>query len=185
MIRKIRWKYANWKFRKEHTVGKWTYGLPKVWRWGDKSKLIIGKFCSIAPGVEIFLDANHRTDFISTYPFSTFMGSVKCANPHTATKGDVNIGNDVWIGLGAKILSGVTIGDGAVIGAGAVVAKNIPPYAIAVGNPAKVIKFRFCPKDIDILLKAKWWDWPEEKIAKNVDILMSGDVHLFLKRESE
>ena len=92
-----------------------------------------------------------------------FFKEAKDISGHPHTKGNVIIGNDVWIGYGAKILSGVSIGDGAVVGAGAVVAKNIPPYAVVVGNPAKIIKFRFKPEDVEILLGIQWWNWPLEK----------------------
>ena len=178
MIKKIKWKYENWKLRKKFSIGYGTYGLPKVMQWGNESTLSIGKFCSIAPEVKIFLDADHRTDCISTYPFPAFYNGNKVASEYVATKGNVIIGNDVWIGYGAKILSGVSIGDGAVVGAGAVVAKNIPPYAVVVGNPAKIIKFRFKPEDVEILLGIQWWNWPLEKILSNADILMSNRVNL-------
>ena len=176
MIKKIRWKYENWQFRRKHTVGDCSYGLPKVWQWGNESKLVIGKFCSIAPGVEILLDADHRTDWVSTYPFPAFFREAGNQAGYVSTKGDVVIGNDVWIGCGAKILSGVRIGDGAVVGAGAVVARDIPPYAVAVGNPAKVVKFRFGPEAIEHLLDIQWWNWPLEKIMTNADILMSDRI---------
>jgi acetyltransferase-like isoleucine patch superfamily enzyme len=108
-------------------------------------------------------ECNHRVDWISTYPFPAFTDKfpeAKGIEQFVTTKGDVTIGNDVWIGQHVTILSGVTIGDGAVIGAHSVVGKSIPPYAIAVGNPARVIRYRFDEKTIEMLLKIQWWNWP-------------------------
>jgi len=176
MINKIIWKYENWRFRRQYVVGEYSYGLPKVLSWGKESSLTIGKFCSIAPDVEIFLDGDHRTDWVSTYPFPAFFKQSNKVTDYVASRGDVVIGNDVWIGYGAKIMSGVTLGDGAVVGAGAVVAKSVPPYAVVVGNPARVVKYRFAPDKIEHLLSIQWWHWPLEKILENVDILMSPNV---------
>lgn len=139
-----------------------------------KEKLIIGKFCSIAKGVEFMMNgANHCMKGVSCYPFYIFKGwdHIPWPKQKLNIKGDTVIGNDVWIGQNAVILPGVKIGDGAIIGAYTVVAKDIPPYSIAVGNPARVVKKRFSKKVINHLLKIKWWDWPIEKIEKNVHIL--------------
>jgi acetyltransferase-like isoleucine patch superfamily enzyme len=158
-------------------VGDYTYGHPRIrWLMAGR-KVSIGKFCSIAPEVEIFVGGNHRPDYITTYPFAALPSDWPGAKGKTpVSKGDVVIGNDVWIGTGARILSGVTIGDGAVIGAYAVVAKDVPPYAIAVGNPAKVVKKRFDEKIIEKLLALKWWNWDIEKVTRNVATLSSPDV---------
>lgn len=185
MINKLKWKYENWFFRKKYAVGKYTYGLPKVFQWGTKSTLIIGKFCSIGPSVEIFLDSDHRTDWVSTYPFPAFFKELRNINGYVATKGNVSIGNDVWIGYGAKILSGVTIGDGAVIGAAAVVTKNVPPYSVVVGNPGRVVKYRFSPSEIERLLAIKWWEWHIDKILKHAEELMSDRVSCFVNNEMD
>ena len=112
----------------------------------NKQALHIGKFCSIADDVKILLGGEHNYHLGSTYPFDNLLIRFKELGPSVKTKGDIHIGSDVWIGYGSIILSGVTIGDGAVIGAGSVVAKDIPPYAVAAGNPARVIKSRFSPK---------------------------------------
>lgn len=161
--------------------GKGTYGSPHVMSWGEGTKVKIGKFCSIARGVTIFLGGDHRTDWVTTYPFSVTRPNIAGhITGHPRTKGDVIIGNDVWIGSNASILSGVTIGDGAVIGAHAVVAKNVPPYAIVVGNPAKIIRFRFDQETIDKLIAIAWWDWPDEKINGAVDLLLSTDIAGFI-----
>lgn len=168
------------EFLQQHTVGEHTYGVPEVFSWGEKATLTIGKFCSISYGVQIFLGGEHRVDWISTYPFSEFFNEGRVIPGHPHTKGNVKIGNDVWLASGSKILSGVTIGDGAVIGAGSVIAKDIPPYAVAVGNPGRVIKYRFEAEIIDHLLDIRWWDWPIEEVLKNLPLLMSGNVEMFL-----
>lgn len=127
-------------------IGSYTYGNPRLFHWGEDSKLKIGKFCSIADDVKIFLGGNHRMDWITTYPFSALKEEwpeAKDVKGHPATKGDVVIGNDVWIGYGATILSGVKIGNGAVIGAMAVVSKDVEPYSVVVGNPALEVKKDF------------------------------------------
>lgn len=146
---------------------------------GDK--LIIGKFCSIAKGVEFIMNgANHRMSCISTYPFYIMGGDWGSAlKPHSdelPLKGDTVIGNDVWIGQNVTILPGVHIGDGAIIGANSVVSKDVPAYAIAAGNPCRVKKYRFAEEDIQILEEVKWWDWNIEKIEANHEIIDSDDV---------
>lgn len=157
-------------------IGDFSYGCPEILHWGEAAQLKIGKFCSIANGVKIFLGGNHRVDWVTTYPFSgpklskIWLGKRRIEG-QPATKGDVIIGNDVWIGYDATILSGVKIGDGAVIGANAVVAKDVRPYAIVVGNPAKEVRRRFDEEIIQKLLEIRWWDWPVEKIKKNIPLL--------------
>ena len=165
-----------------HSIGDWTYGKPIVYRWNDETKLRIGKYCSIADGVKIILGGEHRTDWVSTYPFSEFFKDVKAIKGHPATKGNVIIGSDVWIGSQALILSGVTIGHGAIIGAGSVVCKDVAPYSIVAGNPAKPIRLRFDEAKIAALLKIAWWDWPAAKIEAALPVLFSGDVQLFIDR---
>ena len=159
--------------------GEYTYGEPAVVTFGvPRNNLTIGKFCSIANGVSIDMNGEHRTDVISTYPFHVYFPADVAGTPPTTgvSKGDVVIGNDVWICEGVRILGGVTIGDGAVLGSRAVVAKDVPPYAIAIGNPVKVSRYRFSPEDIKKLLEIKWWDWPIEKIRKYAKLLVSTDV---------
>ncbi|PKN32566.1 MAG: chloramphenicol acetyltransferase [Deltaproteobacteria bacterium HGW-Deltaproteobacteria-19] len=167
-------------------IGAHTYGKPEVVPFQDAgAHLKIGKFCSIAGSVTIFLGGDHRTDWVTTYPFpvlSAFWPSVSSI-PHTSiTKGDVVIGNDVWIGFGAMILSGVTIGDGAVIGARAMVASDVEPYTVAVGNPARSVSRRFDDATVARLLRIRWWDWPDEVIAERIPLLCSGDLPSFLDR---
>lgn len=146
---------------------------------GDR--LIIGKFCSIACGAKfLFTSANHTMKSLSTYPFPIFFEEwgLDRADITTAwdNKGDIVIGNDVWIGYEAIILSGVTIGDGAIIGARAVVTKDVPPYTVVGGVPAKEIKKRYDPQTIDRLRRLCWWDWPDEKIRQALPALMNGKI---------
>ena len=144
---------------------------------GDK--LIIGKFCMIASGVQFIMNgANHLTNALTSYPFAIFgNGWEKAmegkAYPH---KGDIHIGNDVWIGYNATIMAGVTIGDGAIIACNATVIKNVEPYSIVGGNPAVEIKKRFAKETIDALLQLKWWDWEIAKITDNLQQLTGNDI---------
>ena len=151
----------------------------------NQDKLIIGKFCSIACGAKfIFNSANHTLSSLSTYPFPIFFEEwgldVKDITKAWDNKGDIVVGNDVWIGYEAVILAGVTIGDGAVIGARAVVTKDVPPYTIVGGVPAKQIRKRFNEETIDTLLKLKWWDWSKERISKNIAAIQSGNLGYLL-----
>ena len=147
----------------------------------NKDRLIIGKFCSIACGAKfLFNSANHKMASLSTYTFPLFFEEWGLKKENVAQawdqKEDIMIGNDVWIGYEAVILSGVTIGDGAVIGCRAVVTKDIPPYTIVGGVPAKPIRKRFDEETIKELQKIKWWDWPEEKITEKIQAIQAGDL---------
>lgn len=144
---------------------------------GDK--LIIGKFCMIASGASFIMNgANHLTKAISSYPFAIFGNGWEHAMDGKSypTKGDTIIGNDVWIGHNATIMAGVTIGDGAIIAANSTVVKDVEPYSIVGGNPAKEIKKRFSEDEIARLLDLKWWNWPIEKITANVGNLTGNDL---------
>lgn len=144
---------------------------------GDK--LIIGKFCMIASDVKFIMNgANHLTDAVSTYPFSVFgNGWEKAMEGKTyPNKGNINIGNDVWIGYNATIMAGVTIGDGAIIATNATVVKDVAPYAIVGGNPGKEIRKRFSEAAIKTLLELQWWDWPIEKITEHIQLLTGNDI---------
>ena len=144
---------------------------------GDK--LIIGKFCMIASDVTFIMNgANHLTDAISTYPFAVFgAGWAGAMEGKTyPTKGNTVVGNDVWLGYGATIMPGLTIGHGAIVATKAVVTKDVPPYAIVGGNPARVLRMRFPKEEIARLLELAWWDWPVEKITANVGVLTSNHV---------
>lgn len=160
-----------------HSIGSHTTGKPDVRVGvGELGGLTIGDYCSIAEGVTIMLGGEHGTDWLTTYPFWVLWPEGVSLQGHPASKGDITIGNDVWIGTNTLVLSGTTIGDGAVIGAGSVVRGRIPPYAIAVGNPCRVVMYRFKPDDISALLALRWWDWPRDFVVKALPILLSDDI---------
>jgi acetyltransferase-like isoleucine patch superfamily enzyme len=161
-------------------IGDYTYGKPKIWSWKEGRIVKIGRFCSIAAGVNIFLGGEHRIDWVTTYPFNVIFKNAKHFQGHPASKGDVIIGNDVWIGTEAAILSGVQIGNGAVIGAYSVVTKDVPSYAIVAGNPARLIKFRFSEEVIKELENIAWWNWPLEKIQEAYPLLLSKEISEFI-----
>jgi len=172
------------------SIGDFTYGNPEVVGDDSGAKLKIGKFCSIAGGTKIFLGLNHNVNWITTYPFSSNViptkshGNIAFPNGqhlegHSGTKGDVIIGNDVWIGEGVTILSGINIGDGAVIGAKTVVAKDVPAYSTAVGNPMKIVRKRFSDDIIDKLLKCKWWNLSLDKINHLIPFMLSDNFERF------
>ena len=169
----------------KYTVGKYTYGAPIVKDWHQGTTLKIGDFCSIAENVTILLGGNHPVDWVSSFPFGAIFEEFKgrCGEyPEKMSKGDVIIGNDVWIGLNATILSGITIGDGVIIAANAVVTKNVEPYTIVGGNPAKLIKKRFSDEAISKLLVIKWWNWEIDKIKDNLDLILSDRIETFIDR---
>lgn len=140
-------------------------------------KLLIGKFVQIAHGVQIITSsANHQMDGFSTYPFAVFGEPWSLYDVKWPNKGDTVIGNDVWIGHEALIMPAVTIGDGAIIASRSVVTKDVPPYTIVGGNPAKVIRKRFDDEMIAQLLQIKWWDWPIDKITKNIAAIVGCDI---------
>lgn len=147
----------------------------------NQDKLIIGKFCSIACGAKfIFTSANHSLHSLSTYPFPIFFEEWNLDSSQVAdawdNKGDIVIGNDVWIGYEAVILSGVHIGDGAIIGSRAVVTRDVPAYTIVGGIPAKEIKKRYDDAIIQELLKLQWWDWPYDKIKRALPHIQNGEI---------
>lgn len=144
---------------------------------GDK--LIIGKFCMIASGVTFIMNgANHLTNSITSYPFAIFGQGWELAMEGKAypNKGDVVIGNDVWIGYNATILGGVKVGDGAIIAANSTVVKDVAPYTVVGGNPAKEIKKRFTEAEINDLLEIKWWNWGIDKITRNLQLLTDKNI---------
>ena len=152
----------------------------------NHDRLIIGKFCSIACGAKfIFNCANHTLKSLSTYTFPLFFEEWDLPKSEVATawdnKGDIVIGNDVWIGYDAVIMAGVTIGDGAIIGTRAVVVKDVEPYSIVGGIPAKEIRKRFSPDIIALLRKLQWWNWPPEKIQSIIQYIQNGNIEVLEK----
>ena len=168
-------------------VGDWSYGDIKIYRFDNFTKIIIGKFCSIAPNVTVYLGGNHRLDWISAFPFpegyfNKIFPNAKNIKDYNISKGDLIIGNDVWIGAETTILSGITIGDGAVIAAGSFVNKDVKPYTVSGGVPNKEIKKRFSKKEIDILLKVKWWKFSNKIINDLLPVLNSNNFKLFFNK---
>jgi acetyltransferase-like isoleucine patch superfamily enzyme len=167
------------------TIGRCTYGNPNI-QCLDDGRCEIGAFCSIAQGVTILVNMGHRSDWVSTFPFPVVGGlsneEARQLPPseYRPGKGGVTIGNDVWLGHGATILDGVTIGHGAVVGTGALVTRDVPPYAIVGGNPAKTIRMRFPPEVIEGLLQLQWWHWPDDKIQRLSHLLCSDRIGDFL-----
>lgn len=165
-----------------HVVGRYSYGRPRIEFEASGARLTIGQFCSFADEVQIFLGGEHRTDWVTTYPFPAMIPEARGFAGHPATRGDVVIGNDVWVGRGACILSGVRIGDGAVIGANAVVSRDVAPYTVAAGNPARPVRLRFSERQAAELLRIRWWDWPLEKIVAELPWLLSPGIDAFIER---
>lgn len=166
-------------------IGDFTYGhpdthSPRIVYFGEDTSLTIGKYCSIAENVTIFLGGYHNSNCVSTYPFNAAYPAKNLPSV-LISKPPIIIGNDVWIGAHAIIMGGVKIGNGAIIAAGSVVTKDIPPYAIVGGNPAKIISQRFDDETILALEKIKWWDWSVEKIKANMVKLNGSDLKGFIK----
>lgn len=157
-------------------MGEHSYGDPIV--HGTMNNITVGKFCSIANTVEFDGGVQHNTRFVTTYPLWR-IGAPE--NKQGMCKGDIVVGNDVWIGDGAMIMSGVTIGDGAVVGARAVVTEDVSPYAIVGGVPATFKKWRFPELCIEALLKIRWWDWDEAKIMEKSHWLLSENIWDFCR----
>jgi acetyltransferase-like isoleucine patch superfamily enzyme len=179
-------------------VGRHTYGMDhiKIRRWNEMKNqynLVIGHFCSIADDIEVYLGGNHYTQLVSSFPFgivsnNTFTNAKLIENNPNLNgsycKGNVVIGSDVWIGSHVTIMSGVKIGDGAVIAANSHIVKDVPPYAIVGGNPAKVIKYRFSESQIEKLLIIQWWNWSDEKINENLEYILSENMDNFIEKFS-
>lgn len=161
-------------------IGAHSYGHPQIYE-PDYAGLTIGRFVSIGPNVTLIL-GNHNHSTISTYPFATlreYWPSAPEVDDHFS-RGDIIIGNDVWVGANATIMSGVHIGDGAVIAAGALITKDVAPYDIVGGQPARVIKARHSPDIVAELLTIEWWDWPDETIDAMLPLILSTDVNAFI-----
>lgn len=165
-------------------IGEKSYCGATISQWGEDISINIGKYCSIASGVHIIAGGEHNTQWVTTFPIDSMMnlgnhsGHPRCAE-------NINIENDVWIAYGATILSGARISDGAVIGAMAVVAGYVPPYSIVIGNPCRVIKYRFSSEIIEALQEIKWWDWPLDIITNRKNEIQSSDIEAFIKKYSK
>lgn len=164
-------------------IGDHTYGAPKILYGTANSPLKIGKYCSIGEGVKIYLGGNHNTKRVTTYPFGTFKkvwNLPKEINEIALTKGATIIGNDVWLADGATIMSGVNISDGAVVATNAVVTKDVPPYAVVAGNPARIVKSRFPDEIVAELLKTEWWNLDDKIVKDLIPHLLNENIEEFI-----
>jgi len=165
------------------TMGRCSYGDPLVATFpGDTACVRVGAFSSIGPDVILMDGGDHRVDWISTFPFRAVLdlpGAYQ--DGHPLSHGDIEIGNDVWIGRGARVRSGVSIGDGAVIGGYAVVTRDVRPYAIVAGVPARELRRRFSEEQVAALERIAWWLWPMEEIERHVPQLCSADIDAFIR----
>jgi chloramphenicol O-acetyltransferase type B len=164
------------------SMGRCSYGDPLVATFpGDTASVRIGAFCSIGPDVILMDGGDHRLDWVTTFPLRAYLelpGAYEDGHPRS--RGDIEIGNDVWIGRGARVRSGVSVGDGAVIGAYAVVTHDVRPYAVVAGVPAREVRRRFGEEQVQALLRIAWWEWPMEAIEANVARLCDADVDGFI-----
>jgi len=165
----------------QYEIGDYTYGSPRI-LFPEDGRLKIGKFCSIAGGVTFLLGGYHRIDWGTTYPFGNFFEGVPPDRGIRIHKGDITVGHDVYLGEDAFILAGVTIGNGAVVGARAVVSRDVAPYSVVVGNPARHIKFRHGEGMVQQMERIAWWNWPLEKIEGALPLLLSEDIAGFVEK---
>ena len=180
MFKKKDWKV---KFKDCLSIGKYTYGLDRKCFIGlsPETPIKIGMYCSFGSNVKIFLSAEHPIDLVSTFPLKTLLKQKSpWPNLDVTSKGGVEIANDVWVGANSLIMSGTNISNGAVIGAGSVVTKDVGPYEVVAGNPARKIKCRFNKKQIASLLRIRWWYWTDEKIIKCLEDFYS-DINKFIE----
>lgn len=181
----------SWMVGQSHIeVGRYTYGHENISikQWDEGARLRIGAFCSIAEEAVVMLGGNHRSDWITTFPFGHIhaeeLGGTEIRG-HPKTNGDVTIGNDVWLGRRVTIMSGITIADGAIVAANSTVIRDIGPYEVWGGNPAQKIRSRFAPEIIELLLRMKWWDYDIETITKIAPLLsQTPDPDLLRRIES-
>lgn len=164
------------------TVGAHTYGIPVIKTYDhDTTKLIVGSYSALSEEAIVMLGGEHAIDRVTTFPLRMRLqlpGAGRDGIP--VPTADTVIGSDVWLTMRTFVRSGVTIGHGAIVASGAVVNKDVPPFAIVGGNPAKVIRYRFTPEQIDALLEIRWWDWPDELVIESVDLLCGTDIDAFI-----
>jgi acetyltransferase-like isoleucine patch superfamily enzyme len=165
-------------------LGTQTYAAPRVWKFkGDTNRVVIGNWSSIAPDADFYVGGMHPIHWVSMYGIrEMFDLDGAYGDEMPMSKGDITVGSDCWVTNKTTILSGVTIGDGAVVGTQAVVTKDVPPYAIVAGNPARVIGQRFSDEQVAALLRIRWWDWPVDTVLERVDLLNGGSVDAFIER---
>jgi acetyltransferase-like isoleucine patch superfamily enzyme len=174
-------QYLFWRSQKYiKSWGNGTYGIPSINCYDKVSTVSVGAYCSIASEVSFLLGANHKKGLVTTYPIDRIDKTKNTAD--ASERGDLYVGNDVWIGYRATIIGEVTIGDGAIIGAGALVVDDVPPYAVVGGVPAKVIKYRFEKNQIDSLLKIKWWNWDIKTIKTRLSDVYRSDIDFFIAK---
>lgn len=170
----------------QYSIGVHTYGSSiRIFRDAAEHTLTIGDYCSLAEGTTFWVGGGHRTDWVTTYPFNMFHDEFAHIEGHPVSRGDVIIGNDVWTGFESVIMSGVTVGHGAVIGARSVVTRDVPPYTIVAGVPAKIIRKCFDDEIIARLLEIAWWDWDEASVDAAVPLLQSDDIAAFIAQVDE
>ena len=165
-------------------MGNMSYYAPNVVKYeGDTGRVIIGNFASVAPDADFYVGGLHRTEWVSQYGMRAMLDLPGAhEDGFTHGRGDIVVGSDTWVTNGCTVMSGVTIGDGAVVGTKAVVAKDVRPYAIVVGNPAREIRRRFSDEQVDALLRIRWWDWPTEQVKQHVALICSPDIDAFIAR---
>ncbi len=179
--------YQRWKALHDNDkldMGAYSYGEPDIATFpGNPSRVRVGKFVSIGPDVIILEGGDHHPEWVSQYPFrAQFAMEGRNEDGHPFSKGDVTLGHDCWIGRGARVLSGVNVGNGAVVAAYAIVTKDVSPYTIVAGNPARVIRQRFSDEQIAALERIAWWEWPLTKVLANVPHLCSDELESFIRR---
>jgi virginiamycin A acetyltransferase len=176
------WNADEWKSDPRVSIGKYTYGIRRsrfpILTAG--TRIDIGKYCSIAQHV-LFVVGRHPTEYVSTFPFRAKFVRGGRADDEEVIPELITIGNDVWIGTRATIMANVCVGHGAVVAAGSVVVKDVPPYAVVAGVPAKTVKMRFDDEQVKKLLAIAWWDWPEERVRANME-LFYGNVDTFIEK---
>lgn len=161
------------------TVGRHTYGHVRgtFLLWMPDERIEVGAFCSFSANVRLFGGGEHKAS-VTTFPLRTLLVDPEGGNVEATSKGPTRVGSDCLLGWGAMVLSGVTVGHGAIVGAGAVVASDVPPYAVAAGNPARVVRMRFEEQTVERLLAVAWWNWDDDTIRERVDLF--DDVERFL-----